>query len=223
MKINAKKLITALSVAAFVLILGGIAMFAFAVPNASSGFYTACNVVVASCMVLIGGGLLFYVYLSRDRDPNFFLYDRKSGKNVDVEELTFDRINSRMSYFMSTIVALPQAELWQTDVFAKEEHFGANGVYKPLAAYKMLYDLAEVDTPEGWRLFLGADPDLLDALTDAIRRNGDEDMASKLRAAYNNAANADDYDWVRDFITGNAKHLRNRMTLYVRKNLEWFY
>ena len=223
MKLDAKKLITVLSVVAFVAILGGIAMFAFVVPNATSGFYTLCEVVVAFCLVAIGGGLLLFVYLSRDRDPNFFLYDRKSGKNVAAEELTFDRINSRMSYFMSAIVALPQAELWQINVFAQEEHFGADGVYKPLAAYKMLYDLAEVDTPDGWRLFLGANPELLDALTDAIRQNGDGDMAHKLRAAYDNAANVDDYDWVRDFIMGNAKHLRNRMTAYVRKNLEWFY
>jgi hypothetical protein len=223
MKLDAKKLVTVLSVVAFALILGGIAMFAFVVPNASSSFYGAGQVVVATCMVAMGGGLLFFVYLSRDRESNFFLYDRKLGRNVSVDELTFDRINSRMSYFMSAIVALPQADLWQTNIFAKEEHFGADGVYKPLAAYKMLYDLAEVDTPEGWRLFLGANPDLLDALTEAIHRNGDEDMARKLRAAYDNAASIDDYDWVRDFITGNAKHLRNRMTFYVRKNLEWFY
>ena len=223
MKLDTKKFITVLSVVAFVVILGGIAMFAFVVPNASSGFYAVCQVVVAAGLVVIGAGLLFYVYLSRDRDPNFFLYDRKSGKNVDVEELTFDRINSRMSYFMSSIVALPQAELWQTNVFAREEHFGANGVYKPLAAYKMLYDLAESDTAEGWQSFLGANPELLDALTDAIRGNGDEDMAGKLRSAYANAAGVTDYGWVRDFIMGNAKHLRNRMTLYVRRNLEWFY
>ena len=223
MKLDVRKLMTALSVVAFVFILGGIAVFAFAVPNASSTFYGVCEGIVATCLVAMGGGLLFYVFLSRDRDSNFFLYDRKLGRNVSADELTFDRINSRMSYFMSAIVALPQAELWKTNIFTVEDRFGANGVYKPLAAYKMLYDLAEMDTPEGWRLFLGANPDLLDALTDIIRQNGDEDMGRKLNAAYGHAASIDDYEWIRDFIMGNAKHLRNRMTSYVRKNLEWFY
>jgi hypothetical protein len=139
-----------------------------------------------------------------------------------VEELTFQTVNERMNVYLGRVSESVE-ELWLGEIFDCDRKLGYRKVYRPLLAYKMLYDLAEVDTPEGWRLFLDANSDLLDALTDAIRLNGDEDMANKLRGAYSNAASVDDYDWVRDFIMGNAKHLRNRMTLYVRKNLEWFY
>ena len=212
-----------LLIAAAVLIVGGIVMLALLVPGASSTFYKVCLAVISILCVLMGLGLLFCLYLGRDNDPNFFLYDPKSGRNIPEAELDFERINSRMGYFMTTI-ATSLEKLWSDNALnAAPEHFGINEVYRPLAAYKMIYDLAEIDTPAGWRLFLSASPATITTLTDALLANGEDAMVRTLIKAYNTASSSDDYEWLSDFLKGNKPYISRRMTAYVRKNMEWFY
>ncbi len=222
MKINMKHLSIVLLIVAGVLILGGIVLLAFVVPNVSI-FYKVCLIFISLFCLLMGVGVLFLLYLARDTDPNFFLYDTKSGTNISADELTFDRVNSRMSYFMTTLTT-SQEKLWAENALnASPERFGINEIYRPLAAYKMLYDLGEIDTPEGWQLFLCAAPATVDTLANALLENGEDAMVNALRHAYNSASGRDDYEWIRDFILGNRKYISGRMMSYVRKNMEWFY
>lgn len=223
MKINSKNMAIVLMIAAGVLILGGISLLLFLVPGAAS-FFKVCLVIIAVLCILMGLGLLFTLYLGRDNDPNFFLYDTKTQRNLPVEELTFDRVNSRMSYFLTTL-STSQEKLWADNTLADNGtgRFGVNDVYRPLTAYKMLYDLIELDRPEGWALFLCATPTTMDSLLDALEENGEEAMAKALHHAYNSASGREDNEWLRDFLSGNAKYLRRRMLGYVQKNIEWFY
>lgn len=223
MKSILKNMSLILLVAAAVLILGGIVMLALLVPGAASTFYKVCLAIISILCILMGVGLLFCLYLGRDNDPNFFLYDTKTGRNISEAELDFERINSRMGYFMTTL-STSLEKLWSDNALdSKPEKFGVSEVYKPLAAYKMIYDLAEIDRPEGWRLFLNASPAAITTLTDALLMNGEDAMANTLVKAYNTAAHVDDYEWLRDFLKGNKPYISRRMTAYVRKNLEWFY
>ena len=223
MKINSKNMAIVLMIAAGVLILGGISLLLFLVPGAAS-FFKVCLIVISVLCILMGLGLLFTLYLGRDNDPNFFLYDTKTQRNLPAEELTFDRVNSRMSYFLTTL-STSQEKLWADNILADNGtgRFGVNDVYRPLTAYKMLYDLVELDRPEGWALFLCASPATIDALRDALEENGEEAMSKALYHAYNSASGRDDTEWIRDFLSGNAKYLRRRMLGYVQKNIEWFY
>lgn len=223
MKINSKNMAIVLMIAAGVLILGGISLLLFLVPGAAS-FFKVCLIVISVLCILMGLGLLFTLYLGRDNDPNFFLYDTKTQRNLPAEELTFDRVNSRMSYFLTTL-STSQEKLWADNTLADNGtgRFGVGDVYRPLTAYKMLYDLVELDRPEGWALFLCATPATIDSLLDALEENGEEAMAKALYHAYNSASGRDDTEWLRDFLSGNAKYLRRRMLGYVQKNIEWFY
>ena len=223
MKINSKNMAIVLMIAAGVLILSGISLLLFLVPGAAS-FFKVCLIVISVLCILMGLGLLFTLYLGRDNDPNFFLYDTKTQRNLPAEELTFDRVNSRMSYFLTTL-STSQEKLWADNTLADNGtgRFGVNDVYRPLTAYKMLYDLVELDRPEGWALFLCATPATIDSLLDALEENGEEAMAKALYHAYNSASGRDDTEWLRDFLSGNAKYLRRRMLGYVQKNIEWFY
>ena len=217
-----KKLTPILFALAAVCIVIGIVLLAFAVPDAAD-FFKVCFVIIAITLLLLGVGIFYLLYNSRDTEPNFFLYDPKTARNIDVDELTFDRVNSRMSYFMSTLTS-SQDRLWSDNVLTvNPARFGVNEIYRPLAAYKMLVDLAEIDRPEGWRLFLCASPATIDALLNALRVAGEDDMISKLRYAYDNAADRDDIEWVRDYVTKNNNYIGHRMMGYVRKNIEWFY
>ncbi len=208
---------------AAVCIVAGILLLSFLVPGAASIFYEICFIIMAVTLLLIGVGLLYLLYTSRDIEPNFFLYDTKTSRNIDVEDLTFDRVNSRMSFFMTTLTS-SQDRLWSDNVLTvNPARFGVNEIYRPLAAYKMLIDLAEIDRPEGWRLFLCASPATIDTLLSALRTAGEDDMISKLRYAYDNAADRDDIAWVRDYVTKNSNYIAHRMLSYIRKNIECFY
>ena len=223
MKSILKNISRILLIAAAALILGGVVMLALLVPTATSTFYTVCLAAISVLCILMGVGLLLALYLGRDNDPNFFLYDTKSGRNIPESQLTFERINNRMGYFMTTL-STSLERLWSDNALdAAPEKFGVNEIYKPLAAYKMVYDLAEIDSPEGWRLFLNASPAAIKTLTDALSLNGEEAMAQTLIKAYNTASSSDDYEWISDFVKGNKPYISRRMTEYVRKNMEWFY
>ena len=223
MKSILKNMSRILLIVAAVLIVGGIVMLALLVPGAASTFYKVCLAIISILCVLMGVGLLFCLFLGRDNDPNFFLYDPKTARNIPVSELDFERINSRMGYFMTTL-STSLEKLWSDNALdSRSEKFGVNEVYKPLAAYKMIYDLAEIDSPEGWRLFLNASPAAITSLTDALLLNGEDAMVKTLIKAYNTASSIDDYEWLSDFLKGNKPYISRRMTAYVRKNMEWFY
>lgn len=223
MNLNVKKLIPVLYAVAGVCLLGGILLLFLAVPNAASAFFTVMFVILAILCILLAGCIVYYIHLSSDNDANFFLYDRKTGANSSPEELTFDRINSRMGYYM-TVISSSQEEMWKKDILGRtDDHFGYNEVYKPLVAYKMLYDLIELDRPETWELFTSADSTVIETLCDVLSVVGDEAMSGTLKQAYENAADVSDTEWLRDFLTGNAKYIRRRMMDYIQKNLEWFY
>ena len=202
-----KRLTPAILVAASVLILLGIVLLAFLVPIADSTLYRVCLIIISILCFLMGVGLFFLLYLARDNDPNFFLYDQKTGRNISPDSLSFERVNNRMSYFMGTL-ATSQEKLWAEALpEASDDRFGVDGVYRPLVAYKMLYDLIEIDRPDGWRLFICASPAAIVALTSALAEGGEEAMVQSLRHAYNNAAHRDDFEWVRDFVKGNEKNI----------------
>ena len=223
MKSILKNMSLILLITAGVLILGGILMLALLVPGAASVFFKVCLAIISILCILMGVGLLFCLYLGRDNDPNFFLYDTKTARKIPEDELDFERINNRMSYFMTTITTSVE-KLWTDNALDSDpDRFGVNSVYKPLAAYKMIYDLAEIDTPAGWRLFLNATPATITTLTDTLRASGEEAMAKTLIKAYNSASSSDDYEWISDFLKGNKPYISRRMTAYVRKNMEWFY
>lgn len=222
-KVNSKKVSIVILAMAAVAILAGILLFPLVVAKAGSGFMKAMSTILAVSALLEGAALVFFWFLTHDGDANFFLYDRKTQRNIDEEDLTFDRINSRMGYYM-TLISSSQEQVWEKNVLGSDNaRFGKSGVYKPLVAYKMLYDLIELDSPDLWELFTGADASVISALCRTLASAGERDMADALMDGYESAESVDDIEWVRDFIMGNAKYIRRRMTEYVIKNIEEFY
>ena len=177
---------------------------------------------VAGILLLVLMGLsLFYFYLSRESDPNFFLYDQTQRKNIPVEQLTFSALNDRMDFYLS-LISDSDEELWQGGVLAKNDgSFGREDVYRPLVAYKMLYDLTERDDDVQWGLLEFAEVTTIRLLTRALKQGGDADMAQAIVELYK--GEGEEGENLRDFLKGNQKYLRGRMLRYVKQNLDYFY
>ena len=222
-KMNWKKVLAVvLWVGLAVFAIGAILLLAIAVPRADLAYKRVLSVICAVLMLLISILIGAYLWLSRDTYPNFFLYDRKKRRNIPVDKLTFKTVNERMTFMLTGIADSPE-QLWKGDVLLFEnEKFGYKSVYKPLVAYKMLFDLGNQGPDSGyWNYLKTAPQENLNAMFDALTKAGEKKMVDALRLLLERTD--DDYAKVKEFLRKNLGFIRSRMVYYVVKHIEFFY
>ncbi len=222
-KMNWKKVLPVVLWAGLaVFAIGAILLLAIAVPRADLAYKRVLSVICAVLMLLISILIGAYLWLSRDTYPNFFLYDRKKRRNIPVDKLTFKTVNERMTFMLTGIADSPE-QLWKGDVLLFEnEKFGYKSVYKPLVAYKMLFDLGNQGPDSGyWNYLKTAPQENLNAMFDALTKAGEKKMVDALRLLLERTD--DDYAKVKEFLRKNLGFIRSRMVYYVVKHIEFFY
>lgn len=183
-------------------------------------FKKICYFVCAALVTVLVGLIGYLLLLFRDKEPNYFLYDRDLGKNISLEQLRFSVVNEKMSTYVS--VNFENAEkLWLGNAWTRGDRFGPNGEYRGLVAYKMLFDLAAQDDPTQWDYLVRASEDTVANLCDALSRCGDRNLAHKLEYIKQNCGS--EIAPLRSLILSNKKYLANKMTGLVRRNIEWYY
>lgn len=172
------------------------------------------------CIFAVGILMIYLPVTFPTTLPNFFLYNRKTQENISSDDLSFNGINSRMTLFMSR-VSSSQSDAWTSDLMSKgPEVFGEGNIFKPLVAYKMLFDLAAQDNGGVWEFFTNAREDVINSLTESLAMNGDGEMGKMLSALY--SAKDEGTKRLRDFLLGNQKYLQNRMMNYCIANIQAF-
>ncbi len=222
-KVNWKKILpVVLWIGLIVFAVGAILLLAVAVPRAEVAYQKVLSVICAVLMLLLALLIGAYQWLSRDTYPNFFLYDRKKKKNIPVEKLKFSVVSERMTFLFTRISESPE-QLWKGDVLTREDDvFGYRSVYKPLVAYKMLYDLGEQGPDSGyWNYLKTAPQENLNAIYEALEKAGEKKMVDVFRLILEHTD--DDYARVKEFLRKNLPYLRSRMVNYVVKHIEYFY
>ena len=200
--------------------IGAVLILIFAVPNADAAYKRVLEIVISVLMLLLSGLAVFYRVITRDADPNFFLFDRTKRRNIPVENLNFDIVNERMSFFL-TMVCQTVEQLWTGDVLESDRKLGFRRVYRPLVAYKMLYDLADKDEDSYWALLYSASPATLNSLCSALEQGGEREMVKAFRYITENYR--DNPEKIKDFVCGNMRYIRGRMLGYIKRNIELFY
>ena len=221
--INWKKwLPTLLVVAGVIFLVGAILLFAIAVPRADQTYKRVLSVICAVLMLVLAGLSALYWWLSRDTYPNYFLYDRKKKKNIPVENLKFNIISERMTFLLGQIADSPET-LWKGEVLLHEdETYGYRSVYKPLVAYKLLYDLGEQGSDSSyWGYFRSAPEANINAMCEALERVGEKKMVEAFRMIL--ARDPSDNSKAKEFLRKNMGYIRGRMKSYVVKHIELFY
>ncbi len=199
---------------------GAILLFAVAAPRADATYKRVLDIIMGILMLLMSALVFYYSYASRDAEPNFFLFDRKKKRNIPVEELKFSIVNERMNFFL-TMVCDSAEQLWKDLVLEKDLKLGYRRIYRPLLAYKMLYDLADKNQDSYWALLIGADSNTLESLYSALEQGGEGEIIRVFRYVMENYRN--NPDQIKDFVTGNLKYLQGRMMSYIKRNIEQFY
>lgn len=215
-----KKMPLFMAIAAGVSFVGALIILIFAVPASNATYKTVLEVIISCLMILLSLLLVAYLWVIRDVEPNFFLFDRVRKKNIPVEDLTFAIINERMNFFLTLISESPE-DLWYKNALERDSKMGPRRIYRPLLAYKMLYDLADKNTQSYWDLMITAPEDTVNSICDALTQGGELEMVKVFR--YLMANYRQNPDKIKDFICGNQRYFRGRMKAYIQKNIEFFY
>ena len=201
---------------------GAILILLLAFPKADQSYKKILEIVCAVFMLMLTGLSVLYWFLSRDTYPNYFLFDRKKKRNIPVEKLKFTMVSDRMTFLLGQIADSPEA-LWKSDVLLHEsETYGYRSVYKPLVAYKMLFDLGEqgVETSY-WTYFREAPECNINALCEALERVGEKKMVEAFKLIIER--DPKDNMKVKEFLRRNMGYIRSKMVSYVVKHIELFY
>ena len=182
---------------------------------------TKIMLIISTVLLLAMSALVAtYFFALREFRKNYFLTDRKTGKNKRRSALTFEDINDQMNFFMSKRI-YDERELWLGGFLGKRGMFGVGDAFKPLAVYKMLFDLGERNEYEGWRMFFDMPDSDFARMINCLESVNDLNMSRKL-TALKSVNDGTATDRLSDFIIGNQKYIKNRMMSYVIDNIDKF-
>ena len=215
-----KKLPLIMAIAAIVSLIGAVLILVLAVPRADATYKRVMEIIIACLMLLLYLLVGYYLWMIRDAEPNFFLFDRQRKRNISVDDLTFKFANERLSFLLTTVSQSPE-ELWREDVLENELKLGYRKVYRPLIAYKMLYDLADKNVDSYWDYLQTATPETILSIARALEQAGETEMVKAFVFIMENYRG--EPAKIRNFVIGNQKYIRGRIMAYIKRNIEMFY
>lgn len=215
-----KKLPLIMAAAAVVSLIGAVLMFIFPVLQATVPYKRTLGIIIMILMLALSALAWLYLWLGRDKEPNFFLFDRQKKRNISVDDLTFTAANERLT-FLLTAVSESVEELWQENVLENESKLGYRKVYRPLIAYKMLYDLGDKNIESYWACLENASDEMIASIAGALEQAGEKEMPKAFSFIMTNYRG--DSEKIRSFIAGNGKYIRGRIMAYIKRNIELFY
>ena len=194
-----------------------LALVVFIVGLCNGHGITKTLLIISAVLLLALAGVFFLLFfVLGDGKSNYFLTD-DSGKRVPPERLTFDTVNYRMNVFIADRID-DEKELYSGQMLLRHGIFGPRDIFRPLVVYKMLFDMAELDTPQGWNRFFAMSDDAFSRVTGTLNATGDNNMSRRLMQL----RQMRDEERLSDFITGNRKYIQGRMMLFIRSNIQMF-
>lgn len=202
------------------LIIGAVLVAIFGAGNAI-GVLKAFYVILVALMAILGCVAIYFATLANgSEEPNFFLYDTHTKSNISVNDLTFESVNKKMTYFMSHLTSTAK-EIWESDVIGSDnEIFGENAEFRPLAAYKALYDLSVRGNASVWQLYSEASDDIIVSLADALGEAGDVELGKAVRYLHKNSESC--IEKTQKFLSDNCVYIQKKMLKYIKENIEKF-
>lgn len=202
------------AVVSIVLLLVGI----LAINFATAPFVKVMVIIIAAICMILAAELVYMFFMENDTAPNYFLYDTQAKRNIPVQRLTFQMINGRMNRFLAGY-APSEGKLW-TDGILDNPYLEMEDKFKPAVAYKLLYDLAERDTEQGWMCFDIASAETIEFICNSLDMNHDTDLSRTLRQM--KTSKPFNLKYFRDYIVNNRTYLKSKLGHYVYDNIQMF-
>ncbi len=175
-------------------------------------------IVAAALSFVVTGELAYMLFISNSVTPNYFLYDANAKRNISVNALNINIVNSRMVNYFSNF-ATSEGKLW-TDKVLEDPELDMADEFKPIVAYKLLIDLAQMDQESGWKCFENASAETVAFVCAGLEMNGEKEIAENLMKM--KAVHPFQVKYVRDYLISNKAYLQTKMMRYVRENIKKF-
>lgn len=196
-----------------------IVLLVIGITYSSDHAFTKVMVFVVSVLSLaLAAELAYLCFISVDRHPNFFLYDSKTKRNMPPEQLTFAVINNRMNRFFAGY-ASSEGKIWTEGILDNPET-NIPEEFKPIVAYKLLFNIAHTNAPGGWKCFEVASVQTVEFICKGLEQNGDGELAKNLRMM--KSAQPFQISYVKEYLVNNKAYLQAKMFRYVRDNIAKF-
>ncbi len=215
-----KKLSLILTVVAAVSAVVAVVLLIFGIVY--DGEHTWTMVAMIAAAVLCFALAVELVFVSRfsvkNEAPNYFLYDRSAKRNLAPDKLTPSVVHGRMNRYISAF-APSEGKLW-TDGILESDELDMDDIFKPLVAYKLLFDLAHTDVEKGWKCFENASFETVDFICGCLEMNSELELAGNIRKM--KQVRPFNVKYIRDYLVSNKGYLQTKMLIYVRENLSEF-
>lgn len=169
-------------------------------------------IICSSLLIVLALIYAYVVLLSVDREPNFFLYDEQSGKNIAIEKIDFVRVSSKVDVYVS--------ELGGYDYLMKNYGFDSSVVpaLMPVVAFRLV-QLAATDD-HIFELIDRADDKAITSLRRALEMADETNMTAAISKYHSQGGNIENF---RKYLASNHKYIQNRVMNYIKRNIEQFY
>ena len=199
-----KKVKLLLTVSAIVAALLAIVLFAFGIAYDGGAFVKILLFVISLLVLVLALELAYFFLLSREVKPNYFLFNPTLNVNIPKSKLTFEIIDAKMNKYFSAF-APSEAKLW-TDAVLEKNAMAIKSEFRPIVAYKLLFDIAENDSQNAWKCFVLASDRTIDYIAAGVAQNGDAQMGNALRQL--KAAKPVNMKQTRDFLVSNKQYIK---------------
>ncbi len=216
MEQNKSKLILLGATAASVIL--AIGLLAFGIVYDGSAFAKSVLFIASFVLLLFGVELGYFFVLSRNVKPNYFLFNSSFNINIAPEKLTFDIVDKKTNGYLSGF-ARSEAKIW-TDGVLENNRSAIAREFRPIIAYKLLFDIAESDSEGAWKCFVLASQKTVDCIAEGVAQNGDVQMAAAIRQL--KAANPINMKQTREFLISNKPYIKKKLFKYVLDNIDKF-
>ena len=213
-----KKIRLILAASAIFFAVLAIILFVFGITYDKGVFAKILLFVISLLVLLLSLELAYLFMLSREVVPNYFLFNSSLNVNIPVNKLTFEMIDAKMNKYFSSF-AQSEAKMWTEGVLEKNVA-AIKSEFRPIVAYKLLFDIAENDSENAWKCFVIASDRTVEYIAAGVAQNGDKQMASALCQL--KAAKPINMKQTRDFLVSNKQYIKKKLYKYVVDNIDKF-
>ena len=171
-------------------------------------------------LFLAGGAVMYVAYRSKGERINYFLYDHRRKNSIPKEDLSFEIVNEGVERYLSDYTE-NVVDLWTEIPKKLRIQLEADVAFRPLIAYRMMFELSDRTAEEILACFAEADNRIIAYLCRSIKEGGDRDMAGyifELKRYIERESNH-----VPAFFQKNRRGFQDRMLRYVERHMSDFY
>lgn len=201
------------------MVAGGVFFLKFIISQPISMIEKGIGYAAVFGLFAIAGVIFYILSLGMSKKKiNFFLYDRKTKKEIPLEGLTFEIIIKKLDLYLGVILSHQSTAIdaWISRLVPVD----VPPVFRPLIPLGVLYHLIEANQDHIWQSLGTCSKEDADQVENMMHFCGANEIARQiqyLRATYDG-----DPAQIRDYFLGQKQAVQELIVDYVRKNIDLF-